>query len=107
MELGIDDFAITHLSAMFQSLDILLEYYIEYVTMELRCVTYVFASMKLYRGVQAVQMIVHVAFGAVDAQLASCMLFQILKHVFKQQLVSTRKFHTAAIVLLSLFILID
>ena len=83
MELGIDDFVIAHLSGMFQSLDILLEYYIEYVTMELRCVTYVFAFMKLYGGVQALQMIVHAAFGAVDAQLASCMLFKFWKHVFK------------------------
>ena len=57
---------------MFQPLDILLEYWIEHVTIGLIYVMFTFPTRILYRGV------VLVAFGAEYLALASGMLVQVL-----------------------------
>ena len=68
---------------MLPSLDILLEYWIEHITL---CLLYaMFTSLLGYSigEVQTLQLIVHAAFGAVDKPLASCLLVHFLLIYFK------------------------
>ena len=68
---------------MFQPLDILLEYQIEYVTLRL-VISCLHSLLGYFTGeFQNLQLIVLAAFGAVDEPLASCMLVHFMEIWFK------------------------